>query len=195
MRKNIVLIDSENVLPDSMGKLTDDHFQAIIFLSAHQRKIDVEIVKSVQELGQGGQYIQIAGNGPNALDFHIAFYIGKYSKEYPNAYFHIISKDKGFDPLIKHLKEQKIFCARWPSVSEIPLVKASDKVPPGNRAEEYYEKKLVGEKGRPASEKTLFTSINSHFLKRLPEDEVRKVIESLVDSGKIVIDGNKVVYT
>lgn len=194
MRKNIVLIDSENVQPDSIDKLSHDHFQAIIFLGANQKKIDVDIVKAVQALGQGGQYIQIEGNGPNALDFHIAFYIGKFSKEFTDAYFHIISKDKGFDPLIKHLKDQKIFCARWPSVSEIPLVKATDKIPPSDRANEYYEKKLTAAKGRPASEKTLFTSIDSYFLKRLSEEEINKVIQSLIRSGKISINGKKVIY-
>jgi len=194
LRLNIVLIDSENVQPDSIEKLAYEHFRAIIFLGANQKRIDVDIVKAVQALGSGGEYIQISGNGPNALDFHIAFYIGKYSKEYPEAYFHIISKDKGFDPLITHLKEKKIFCSRWTSISEIPLVKITGKQHPRERAKEFYEKRILEAKSRPASEKTLFTSINSHFLKLLSEDDVKKIIEALIKSGKVAIEGSKVTY-
>lgn len=163
MRLNIVLIDSENVQPDSIEKLACKHFGAIIFLGENQKRMDVAIVKAVQALGDGGEYIQISGNGPNALDFHIAFYNWRCSKEYPEAYFHIISNDKGFDPLIKYLKSQKIFCSRWPSVSEIPLVKISDNLPPTERAENYYEKMLLGAKARPATKKSLSSLISSHF--------------------------------
>jgi hypothetical protein len=58
------------------------------------------------------------GNGTNALDFHIAYYIGRLAAKCPDAYFHIISKDTGFDPLIKHLKGQGISCQRSAAVTE-----------------------------------------------------------------------------
>ena len=189
-----MLFDSENVQPDSIEKLTHEHFRAIIFLGANQKRIDVEIVKSLQALGNGGEYIQITGNGPNALDFHISFYIGKYSEQIPDAYFHIISKDKGFDPLIKHLKENNIFCSRWESVSEIPLVKLSSKLPPGERAEEFYEKKLLKQKSRPSTLKTLSSAINAYFLKLLSDNEIEKIIKALEKSRKISINGKKVSY-
>ena len=59
-------------------------------------------------------------------DFHIAYYIGRLAAETPDAFFHVISKDTGFDPLIKHLKTQKILCQRSKSIAEIPLVKISN---------------------------------------------------------------------
>src|SRR5690606_28957821 len=57
-------------------------------------------------------YTRITGNGPNALDFHIAFYIGRLAHEYPVARFTIVSKDTGFDPLVKHLATLGISCRR-----------------------------------------------------------------------------------
>ena len=63
----------------------------------------------MQRLGENAEYVKMGGNGSNALDFHIAFYIGQLAERGPNAYFHIISKDSGFDPLIKHLKTRKVF--------------------------------------------------------------------------------------
>lgn len=80
----------------------------------------------MQMFGPDAEYIQIDGNGSNALDFHIADYIGRLAAETPDAYFHVISKDTGFDPLIKHLKTQKILCQRSKSIAEIPLVKISN---------------------------------------------------------------------
>ncbi len=195
MRLNFVLFDSENVPPDSIEKLTYEHFRALIFLSGNQKRIDIDIVKAVQSLGNNGEYIQICGNGPNALDFHIAFYIGKYAVQFPEAYFHIISNDKGFDPLIAHLKENKIFCSRWTSVSEIPLVKIVKKAPPDEHAVEYFDKRILDCKSRPATIKTLSNSISAHFLKLLPDKEIAKIIEVLTVSGHINIKGNKVTYS
>jgi len=51
-------------------------------------------------MGERAEYVRISGNGSNALDFHIAFYIGQLAAHEPDAYFHIISKVTGFDPLI-----------------------------------------------------------------------------------------------
>jgi hypothetical protein len=194
MRKNIVLLDFENVQPDSLEKLAHDHFRVIMFVGANQKRLDIELVKAMQALGNNGEYIQIMGNGPNALDFHISFYIGKFSEAYRDSYFHIISKDKGFVPLVAHLKENHIFCSRWDSVGDIPFIRLANKMAPDDRAKEFYEKKLRISKGRPATVKSLHNSINGHFLKLLAENELEKIVEALKTSGKIKIEGNKVKY-
>src|SRR5690606_41861527 len=63
-------------------------------------------------MGSRAEYVKIASNGSNALDFHIAFYIGQLATKEPESYFHIVSKDTGFDPLIQHLKGKKIQVSR-----------------------------------------------------------------------------------
>ena len=149
----------------------------------------------MHSLGGNGSYVRISGNGPNALDFHIAFYIGKLSAENPDAYFHIISKDKGFDPLIKHLREQKISCSRSSSVSEIPLVKSSDKMPPKYSGPQiFYEKRIASNKARPATVTALRERILSHFRKQLSPEEVSKVVDALKQAGHVVVNGKKVAY-
>jgi PIN domain len=194
VRTNIVLIDSENVKPESIEKLKHDHFRVVVFVGANQKRIDFSVVAAVQSLASNGSYVQIVGNGPNALDFHIAYYIGRLAVTYPDAYFHIISGDKGFDPLIKHLKEQKIFCSRSASITDIPIVKSTDKLPPKERAADFYEKRLVPLKARPATIKTLQSAILSHFYKFLSPEDVGDVIEALKEERYIVINGNKVAY-
>jgi PIN domain len=194
VRTNIVLIDSENVKPESIEKLKHEHFRVVVFVGTNQKRLDFPIVNAVHSLGSNGSYVQISGNGPNALDFHIAYYIGKFSAANPDAYFHIISKDQGFDPLIKHLKEQKILCSRSSSISEIPLVKSSDKLPPKERAADFYEKRIASAKARPATVTSLQSAILSHFHKLLSPEEVAKVVEALKQAGHIVVNGEKVVY-
>ncbi|MCR3984967.1 PIN domain-containing protein [Aeromonas caviae] len=116
MRTNYVLIDFENVQPERLAVLAKDHFKILVFVGANQSKLVFDTVSVIQQLGDKAQYIKIAGSGPNALDFHIAFYIGQLAASDPTGFFHIISKDKGFDPLIQHLKDKKIFAARTEQV-------------------------------------------------------------------------------
>lgn len=194
MRTNIVLIDSENVKPESVEKLKHEHFRVVVFVGTNQKRLDFAIVNAVHSLGSNGSYVQISGNGPDALDFHIAYYIGRFSVANPDAYFHIISKDKGFDPLIKHLKEQNILCSRSSSVSEIPLVKSSDKLHPKERAADFYEKRIASAKARPATVMSLQSAILSHFHKMLSGEEVAEVLEALTAAGHVVVNGKKVAY-
>jgi hypothetical protein len=107
VRKNIVLIDFENIQPSSLEALTHDHFRVLVFVGANQTRVPFEIAAAIQRMGESAEYIKISGNGPNALDFHIAYYIGKLASQEPGAYFHIISKDTGFDPLVQHLEREE----------------------------------------------------------------------------------------
>jgi len=194
LRPNIVLIDFESVQPGSLDVLAADHFRLKVFVGATQNKLPFNLVTALQRMGKRAEYIKIAGVGPNALDFHIAYYIGKLSAAHPDAYFHIISKDKGFDPLIKHLKDQKVFCGRSESVLEIPLVKSTDKLTPKQRAADFYEKRIASAKSRPATVSSLQSTILSHFHKLLSAEEVTKVQEALTAAGLVVVNGKKVAY-
>ena len=194
MRTNFVLIDSENVKPEYIERLKHDHFRLVIFVGANLTRLNFPLVNAVQALGSNGSYIQISSHGPSALDFHIAYYIGKLSAAHPGAYFHIISKDKGFDPLIKHLKDQSIFCSRWASVLEIPLVRSRDKLSPSQRAADFYEKRIASAKARPATVASLQSAILSHFHKMLSAEEVSEVTEALTAAGQVVLNGKKIGY-
>lgn len=57
-------------------------------------EISTEITVEVQRWGSKAEYVSIAGNGSNSLDFHIAFYIGQIAALHPNTRFHIGSKQK-----------------------------------------------------------------------------------------------------
>ena len=194
MRINFVLIDSENVKPENIERLKHVHFRVVIFVGANQKRLNFPIVNSVQSLGSNGSYVQISSHGSNALDFHIAYYIGKLSAAHPDACFHIISKDKGFDPLIKHLNDQKISCSRSASVLEIPLFKSADKLPSKQRAADFYKKRIASSKARPATVMSLQSAILNHFHKMLSGEEVAEVLEALTKAGHVVVNVKKVAY-
>jgi len=112
----------------------------------------------------------------------------------PIAYVHIVSKDGGFDPLIQHLKSQKIFAGRVKDLTDIPLVKASNTKSREEKVEIVLAKlKQVGS-SRPRTVKTLSSSIASLFQKQLGEDDIATIIEDLVGQGHLTVTGTKVAY-
>ena len=126
MQTNYVLIDYESVQPEGVSALKQDHFRVIVFVGARQTKIPFETVAALQQMGSNAEYVKISGTGPNALDFHIAFYIGQLAERDPEAYFYVISKDAGFDPLLDYLKTHKLGALRVKTVREIPVLKAGN---------------------------------------------------------------------
>ncbi|MHC6218563.1 PIN domain-containing protein [Stenotrophomonas acidaminiphila] len=120
-RINYVLIDHENVQPTDLGLLHRADIRLWVFVGAGQAKLSSELAIQMQAMRERADYVRICGNGPNALDFHIAFYIGQLSGNDPDGFFHIISRDTGFDPLVEHLKARKIRACRSASIAGMPL--------------------------------------------------------------------------
>ena len=104
MQTNYILIDYENVRVTSLALLTGEHFQVWVFLGPNNTRLEVPFVLAIQEFRERAVLITMKARGANALDFHIAYYLGLLAKGDPTGFFHIISKDTGFDPLIEHLK-------------------------------------------------------------------------------------------
>jgi len=124
---NYVLIDFENVQPKNLSILAAHPFKVLVFIGANQTKVPRHVAVAMQALGDRAKYVEIDGSGPNALDFHIAYYIGELAAADPTGSFHIISKDKGFDPLIRHLKGKKIQVRRETDLAEIPNLRIPKK--------------------------------------------------------------------
>ena len=95
MKTNYVLIDYENVQPDDIDTLQHEHVRVIVFVGPHQTKIAFEKAAALQRMGANAQYVRLSGGGSNALDFHVAYYLGQLTAKDPTAYFHVISKAPG----------------------------------------------------------------------------------------------------
>ena len=195
LRTNYILIDYENVQPSALSVLEKEHFKVVVFVGANQAKVAFDVAAQLQRLGPSASYVKISGNGPNALDFHIAYYIGHLAAAEPDAYFHIISKDTGFDPLISHLKSKKIFACRSKDIGDMPIVKAANsKTQPEKLAVIVTNLKQRGA-SKPRTVKTLSSTISSLFQKALAEDELGTLLKALEKQGYVAVSGTKVAYS
>lgn len=118
MKLDIFLIDFENVQPAGVGRLAPGTCKIKLFLGQNQTKIPVELGRALLPFGSDVEFLSISGSGPNAVDFHIAFYIGHLASLHPGARFSIVSADTGFDPLVRHISSTlSISCRR---IRELP---------------------------------------------------------------------------
>ena len=194
MRTNFVLIDFENVQPSALDALAQDHFKLMVFVGASQTKVPFETAAALQQLGERAEYVKISGNGSNALDFHIAYYIGKLAAADGSAFFHIVSKDTGFDPLVQHLKSHGILAGRVKDIADIPLVKTSTAKTPTERNQATLTWLQQTKASKPRTVKTLSSSISSLFQKQLTEEQVAAIVQWLSAEGHLVVTGTKVAY-
>lgn len=104
-----VLVDYENVGPGLRSCTFDDNAQVLVFLGKTNAKIHPHIARW---LGSRAEYITMEGQGPNALDFHISYYLGDLLANNRDAHVTIVSGDKGFDPLLRHLCKSGRWVAR-----------------------------------------------------------------------------------
>ncbi len=125
MKTNYVLIDYENVQVKSLALLKDSKFRILVFVGKTNSKIHFDLANDVQKFGERAEYVKLESSGPNALDFHIAFYLGKLVSADPGGIFHVISKDRGYDTLIHRLNSQGIEAVRSPAIVEMPCFAAA----------------------------------------------------------------------
>ena len=193
-RTNFVLVDFENVQPKDIGLLKDGPFKVKVFLGPNQSKIPVLLAAALQSLGEYAEYIVLETAGNNALDFHIAYYIGALSAVEPGAFFHVISKDSGFDPLLKYLKGKKIFAHRSTCIADIPYFKPVLPTTPEAQVEAVVTDLVRRKASKPRTQKTLLSTLHALFKKELSEQQLAALFAALCKRGFVRVEGTKVSY-
>ncbi len=196
MKNNYILVDYENVQNIDLTCLKEKTFFIKIFIGTNQTKVPIDLVLKSQELGNQVEWIQINGSGKNALDFHITFVLGKLVQKEPEGFFHIISKDTGFDPLIIYLKNQKVFCSRKEDISLITNLLWNNKMSLEEICQIIIQKlTLIDKKCRPKSESTLKNYIKAQLGLKELTPVINEVYQNLLDSKKIYFDqAKKIAY-
>ena len=194
MRTNYVLVDFENVQPKDIGLLKDGPFKVKVFLGPNQSKIPIILAAALQSLGDNAEYIILESAGNNALDFHIAYYIGILSAAEPSAFFHIISKDSGFDPLLKYLKGKKIRAQRSICIADIPYFNPALPIIPEVQVEFVIADLIRRTASKPRTQKTLLSTLHALFKKELSEQHIEALFSELCKRGIIKVEGTKVSY-
>jgi hypothetical protein len=194
MPTDYLLIDLENVIPGSISSLLENQI-VLIFTGSRQSKINRDLVISTQPFGKQIEWIVIDGNGKNAADFHIAYYLGVYSKKEPAASFSILSKDTGFDPLIKHLISKSVKCRRIIDINIFSKPKAVDKHHKDideivASLETYFLK--CDKKMRPKKTGKFMAFVKSRG--NFNDDVAKAVIEKMIAGKMIEIKDEKIMY-
>lgn len=194
MAANFILVDFENVRPMNLELLAKHPVQVYVFVGANQAKVPFDLAMTLQELGERGKYIKIDGSGRNALDFHIAYYVGELAARHPDAYFHVISKDTGFDPLIRHLRARKIRIQRQKDLAEVPALGMSTGASNEEKITAIVKNLEARAHARPRKVRTLANAINSLFSRKLDEAELTDLVNELKQRKLISVSGDKVAY-
>ncbi|HYX75176.1 MAG TPA: PIN domain-containing protein [Steroidobacteraceae bacterium] len=190
--ERVLLVDYENVSKVDLGAIPSG-VRVPFFFGASQKKVSTEFLRDALKLGPLFVPINIQGQGKNALDFHIAFYLGEYLARNRDTQCVILSKDTGFDPLIAHLKNRGFNVRRtaslggaFPSV-ESPASRASM---PGAVPELAWQRASTWLDGlqrnrRPRKRRGLVASLYSHLSKKVPTAQIEEFVDRMIAEGRI----------
>ena len=189
-----VLVDFENIQPANLERLRDRGFTLKIFVGSAQERMPLKIVNSLQVFGTALEYIQTCGIGPNALDFYIAYFLGRQSLETPEAKFFVVSRDTGFDPLLQHLRSHGVTCRRVTSTDEIlseqVMLESVHSLSTRELTVKVIEDLERRPKTRPRTVNTLRRAVNALFQKKLLPKQIDDVLLELQMRGvAFEIDG------
>jgi len=148
-----------------------------------------------RRLGTGRSILKLTGSGPNALDFHIAYYLGELSAADPTGHYHIISKDRGFDPLVRHLKSKNIRVRRESDLAEIPDLRIPKKAKKDDKIDAIVKNLVSRGQSRPRKVKTLQNTIGNLVSETLSEAELAALIDELQKRKLIVVNKGNIKYT
>ena len=186
---NYVFIDFENVHEVDLSLIGSKTVHVTLLLGAKQTRLDAALVEKLIEHAATVQLVRLSSSGKNSLDFAVAYYLGKAVNADPAAFFHIVSKDTGFDPLIEHLRSRSVRARRHPDYTTLTLT-ASSKVPPKvpedllTRVIAHLQKNATN---RPKKKKTLVSHLTAFCGKSTNGPGVEELIESLIKAGLLRI--------
>jgi hypothetical protein len=116
---NHVFIDFENVHQVDLTLIGAKSVSFTLMVGPKQTKLDSDLVEKLMAHSSSVHLVKLKSSGKNALDFALAYYLGRAALADPTAYFHIVSKDGGYDPLIEHLRDRHINVQRHKSCDEL----------------------------------------------------------------------------
>jgi hypothetical protein len=179
MTEQVLFVDLENVQKVDLARVPINA-RVVVFYGITQKKLPEELVVQAQPLGARLKWLKISGQGPNALDFHIAFYLGKELTNSPKSACLILSKDTGFDPLVRHLNTLGHSCRRVTDLKDAFPIQEEAAGDPFARLVALLGK----EKSRPAKLKGLTGKAKSWFPK-LSDDERQALVKRLFDESLV----------
>ena len=174
-RTNYIFIDFENVQETDFDRIAGKPVKVILVLGERHKNLPVVLVKKLLKYATQVELVETKRNGKNALDLVLAQHIGEAKKTDPRGYFHIVSKDKDFDALIAHLKDNDTLAARRAGFSEIPIL--MNLAERGKQMTKFFKANL---NNRPKELKSLASLIRVQFGETLSPEELKATIHELL---------------
>jgi len=126
MKELHALVDFENVQPslEALAKLAPGFTDVWLFHGPHQAKQAQAFAASHARV----TLVPRSGQGPNALDFHLTFYLGYVAAKHPDAELVVVANDRGYDPMLSHARMLKFSARRVgykvPATAPVAVMKA-----------------------------------------------------------------------
>ena len=212
---NHVFVDFENVHKVDLAVIGSKAVSFTLLVGPRQTKLDVSLVEKLFEHAVSVQLVRLTSAGRNALDFTLAYYVGRAVAADPTGHFYIISKDTGYDPLIAHLRSRQISAYRHGSFEALPFVgpaRPAASAPPATARKAKVQSKSVPDglnesetrvlqhfrshpATRPRTQKTLVRFLVAYLGHKITEADALSLVETLGQAGHLVIgDKGKVTY-
>lgn len=194
---NHVFVDFENVHEIDASIIGARSVNFILLLGARQTKLDAALVEKLMEHAAAVQLVRLTTSGKNALDFALAYYVGRAVMADPTGCFHIVSKDTGFEPLIEHLRSRHIHAHRHEDFSTLAFSETTRPPSPASgdlmaRVLEHLAKHV---NNRPKRKKTLISHLLAFAGKGATESDIVALVEKLCKSDRLTIgDKDAVTY-
>jgi hypothetical protein len=207
MYNEIIFIDFEN-----FTKVTEDikksDAKIIVLVGLNQTNKSFTFAKEILDNVSSVELLKVKGQGKNALDFFIAYYLGVYTNRNKELKFTICSNDQGYDPLIKHLGENGINIIRLETnneqkiakkESEIKIIPKSPKQSSLFETDKDYKKafsniKDIPTKNRPRKLKGFESHLKTLFHKTVKIEKVKEIINEFQRCKYIEVENEKMKY-
>lgn len=192
---NHVLVDFENVCTIDLEIFRGHPIALTLLLGARQTKLDAALVEQLLAHASAVEMVRLTSNGKNALDFALAHHLGRAVAASPQAHYHIVSKDTGFDPLVEFLTSRKVKVRRHSDFEALKQILNPPTHPVGSAAfiDEVLAHLRKSAKSRPKKRTTLESNLKARFPSTA--SHISRLIDQLVAKGSIQIDSkNSIEY-
>ena len=212
---NHVFVDFENVHKVDLAVIGSKAVSFTLLVGPRQTKLDACLVEKLFEHAVSVQLVRLTSAGRNALDFTLAYYVGRAVAADPTGHFYIISKDTGYDPLIAHLRSRHISADRHDSFEALPFVgpaRPAAPAPPATARKVKPQPKSMPDDldesesrvlehfrshpaTRPRTQTTLVRFLVAYLGHKITGADALSLVETLGQAGHLVIgDKGRVTY-
>ncbi len=200
---HIIFVDFENVAQIDLPRADGVAMSLVLLVGQKQKSLKSDLVE--QLLARAGQveFVRVDASSRNALDLTLAYHLGRLVGAHPMASFHIVSEDKDYDALVRHLNRLGKALARWESWEDLPFLSAAPlpaktplppRVPSAqNKSKIFVENLRKAPGNRPKKESALRSHLKSHLGPEISDDVVEREMKVLVSRYGIAIDAQGLV--